>query len=79
VRLTGGAKLAVAEGSAGARAMGHLGREGGKESASEREEVWAGSGPAEGGFPFSFSIFYFLFLFLISISFISFSFEKIIS
>jgi hypothetical protein len=42
----------------------------------ERErggEVWAGSGPAEGGFPF----FYFLFLSSIFYFFISFSFEQI--
>jgi hypothetical protein len=73
VRLTGGAELAAAEGR-GARAMGRLGREGG-ECGRERERVWAGNGPAEGGFLFLF----FYFLFIISISFISFSFEQIIS
>jgi hypothetical protein len=74
VRLTGGAELAAAEGSADAWAMGHLGREGGGRKARAREEVWAGSGPAEGG-----SFLFFYFLFLISISFNSFSFEQIIS
>jgi hypothetical protein len=55
------------EGSADARAMGRLGREGGNAGAREREGVWAGNGPAEGGvFPFSFSIFDFLFLFILS-------------
>jgi hypothetical protein len=39
----------------------------------ERERVWAGNGPAEGGV-----FFLFLFLFSISISFISFYFDKII-
>jgi hypothetical protein len=65
--------------SAGARAMGHLGREGGSADARERE---GGFGPKTAQprgrvFPFSFSIFYFYFFF--SISFISFSFEQIIS
>jgi hypothetical protein len=47
--------------------MGRLGREGGNAGAREREGVWAGNGPAEGGvFPFSFSIFDFLFLFILS-------------
>ena len=64
VRLTGGAELAAAEGR-GARARGRWAAwaaRGAKESAGtrEREGVWAGNGPAEGGvFPFSFSIFYF--------------------
>jgi hypothetical protein len=64
------------EGSAGAREMGRLGHEGGSAGAREREGVWAGNGPAEGGFLF---LFLFLFLFPISISFISFCFEQIIS
>jgi hypothetical protein len=49
-------------------------RGGGGRKARAREEVWAGSGPAEGG-----SFLFFYFLFLISISFNSFSFEQIIS
>jgi hypothetical protein len=58
-----------------ARGDGPLGpRKGGEGGrAQEREEAWAGSGPAEGGFLFSFFSF---FLFPISISFISFSFEQ---
>jgi hypothetical protein len=56
------------EGSAGAREMGCLGREGGGGSAGarEREKDWAGNGPAEGGiflFLFSISISYFYFYF----------------
>jgi hypothetical protein len=61
--------------SGGHAAMGRLGRgrEGECGRARERGEVWAGSGPAEGGsFSFSFFFFYFLFLFLTSISVISF-------
>jgi hypothetical protein len=61
------------EGSAGARELGHLGREGGGEkSAGAREREIGSLGrkrPSRGGiFPFSFSIY-----------FISFSFEQIIS
>jgi hypothetical protein len=67
------------ERSAGARAMGRLGRERG-ECGREREREGLGrKRPSRGGFLFHFSIFYFLFLFLIPISFISFSFEQIIS
>jgi hypothetical protein len=47
------------------------GRRGGEAGAGA---VWAGYGPAEGGWFFSFSVFFFYFLFL----FISFSFESTI-
>jgi hypothetical protein len=61
VRLAGGARLAAVEGSAGARVMGRLDR--------EREGVWAGNGPAEGGsvflFSFLISISYFYFFYLV--------------
>jgi hypothetical protein len=68
------------EGSAGARTMGRLGREGGgKESAGawerEREREREGFGPETAQPRGEF----FLFLFLFSISFISFYFEQIIS
>jgi hypothetical protein len=50
------------DGLPGPRKGGECGR------ARKREEAWAGSGPAEGGFPFLFlfSISYFYFLFLLS-------------
>jgi hypothetical protein len=56
------------EGSAGAWAMGRLGREGGECGRARERGVWAKNGPAEGGFLFLFSISYsyFLFLFLLS-------------
>jgi hypothetical protein len=42
VRLTGGTRLAAAEGSVGARAMGRLGHEGEREArARERWAAWA--------------------------------------
>jgi hypothetical protein len=53
VRLTGGTRLAAAEGSVGARAMGCLGREGEREARARGRE----------SFPFSFSNFYFYFNF----------------
>jgi hypothetical protein len=57
-----------------AQARGDGPREGegcAQERERERErggEVWAGSGPTEGGFPFLFSISYFSLLFSISLS-----------
>jgi hypothetical protein len=58
VRLTGGAVLAAAEGSAGERAMGRLGREGEKEARARGREVgvWVGNDPSKGGV-FSFFLF----------------------
>jgi hypothetical protein len=58
VRLAGGAGLAAAEGSAGARVTGRLGREGEREVWARGRErgVWAGNGPDEGGV---FSFFFF--------------------
>jgi hypothetical protein len=82
VRLAGGAGLAAAEGSAGARAMGRLGHEGERVArACGRERGFGPETAQPGGFVFLFlfSNLYFIFLFLISISFISFSFEQIIS
>jgi hypothetical protein len=80
VRLAGGTGLAAAEGSAGARAMGRLGREGEREARARGRERGFGPETAQPGVVcFPFSNFYFIFLFLISISFISFSFEQIIS
>jgi hypothetical protein len=35
---------------------------GGNAGAREREGVWAGNGPTEGGFPFSFSILYLFYI-----------------
>jgi hypothetical protein len=69
------------EGSAGARAMGRLGHEGGECGRARERERGIGPETAQprGVSFFLFSISYFLFLFLISISFISFSFEQIIS
>jgi hypothetical protein len=70
VRLAGGARLAAVEGSAGARVMGRLDREGEREARGRAGER-GGLGrkrPSRGGecFPFFFSNFYFLFLFLLS-------------
>jgi hypothetical protein len=74
VRLTGGAGLAAAEGR-GERARGRLAawaaRGGERGRGREREGVWAGNDPTEGGFSFFYfqiliSISYFLFLFLLS-------------
>jgi hypothetical protein len=63
-----------------ARGDGPLGPREGEGCAQERErerggDVWAGSGPAEGGFPFIF--LYLLFISYILYFFISFSFEQI--
>jgi hypothetical protein len=66
VRLTGGAELAAAEGSADAWAMGHLGREGGGDGKRGRERRFGPVAAQPRGVPFYFSIFYFLFLFLLT-------------
>jgi hypothetical protein len=81
VWLAGGAGLAAAEGSAGTRAMGHLGHEGEREVRARGRERGFGpktAQPRGESFPFcfSFSNFYFLFLFLLSLFFY---FEQIIS